>query len=108
MPAQIFSESATVVFVSMSADPDMSARGGIASAAEMRKMSRAMKRSPILAALACALALAGCVAVPAYEPTFAPPAAYVAPPAVAVQPVIAFQPYVYAHWGHYYRGPYGR
>jgi hypothetical protein len=25
-----------------------------------------------------------------------------------VQPVVAFQPYVYAHWGHYYRGPYYR
>ena len=87
----------------------MSARSGIASAAGMRKMSRAMRPNPIPATFVCALTLAGCAAAPAYEPTYAPPAAYAAPPAaVAAQPVSAFQPYVYAHWGHYYRGPYYR
>ena len=60
-----------------------------------------MKKTLMLATLGAAFPLCGCVAVPAYEPTYAPPAAvYVAPPAVVVQP------YLYAHWGHYYRGPY--
>lgn len=61
-------------------------------------------RNLLLATIGTALTLAGCVAVPAYEPTYAPPpaAVYVAPPAVVVQP------YLYAHWGHYYRGPYYR
>lgn len=68
-----------------------------------------MKRALILASTGAAALLAGCVAVPAYEPTYAPPAGVVvAPPVVTVQPVVAFQPYVYAHWGHYYRGPYYR
>ena len=54
-------------------------------------------------AIAGSILLTGCVAVPVAEPTYAPPAAvYVAPPAVVVQP------YLYAHWGHYYRGPYYR
>ena len=68
-----------------------------------------MKRTLMLATIGCAFLLAGCVAVPAYGPAYGPnyapppgPVAYVAPPAVVVQP------YVYAHWGHYYRGPYYR
>lgn len=66
-----------------------------------------MKKTLMLATISTStgLLLAGCVAVPAYEPSYGPPppaAAYVAPPMVVVQP------YVYAHWGHYYRGPYYR
>ncbi|HYM27871.1 MAG TPA: hypothetical protein VET66_06960 [Steroidobacteraceae bacterium] len=64
-----------------------------------------MKKILILATTVSATLLSGCVAVPAYEPTYGPPppaAVVVAPPAVVVQP------YLYAHWGHYYRGPYYR
>jgi PBP1b-binding outer membrane lipoprotein LpoB len=64
-----------------------------------------MKKTLMLATIGSAFLLAGCVAVPAYEPAYAPPpppVAYVAPPTVVVQP------YLYAHWGHYYRGPYYR
>lgn len=64
-----------------------------------------MRRTLMLATIGSAFLLAGCVAVPAYEPTYAPP-----PPAavVAPAPVVVVQPYLYAHWGHYYRGPYHR
>jgi hypothetical protein len=63
-----------------------------------------MRRTLTLAVSGSALLLAGCVAVPAYEPTYGPaaPAVVVAPPAVVVQPYLA------AHWGYYYRGPYAR
>jgi len=69
-----------------------------------------MKRTLMLATISTGFLLAGCVAVPAYgpayEPTYAPPP----PPRAAVMapPVVVVQPYVYAHWGHYYRGPYYR
>lgn len=61
-----------------------------------------MKRFLLLASIGSTALLCACVAVPAYEPTYGPPAPAigVAPPAVVVQP------YLYAHWGHYYRGPY--
>jgi hypothetical protein len=63
-----------------------------------------MKMTLMLAMIGTSALLSGCVAVPvAYEPTYAPPpGVVVAPPAVVVQP------YLYAHWGHYYRGPYHR
>ncbi|HUK06069.1 MAG TPA: hypothetical protein VLV90_13425 [Burkholderiales bacterium] len=59
----------------------------------------------ILATIGSAALLSGCVAVPAYEPTYGPP-----PPApvVVAPPALVVQPYLYAHWGHYYRGPYYR
>ena len=65
-----------------------------------------MKKTLMLATISTGCLLAGCVAVPAYyEPTYAPP-----PPraAVVAPPVVVVQPYVSAHWGHYYRGPYYR
>src|SRR5512139_3368945 len=63
-----------------------------------------MKKNLMLAAIGTTALLSGCVAVPvAYEPTYAPPPAVVVAP-----PVVTVQPYLYAHWGHYYRGPYWR
>ena len=61
-----------------------------------------MKRTLLLALFGAAQLLPGCVAVPAYEPTYAPPA----PAVVVAPPAVVAQPYLYAHWGHYYRGPY--
>ena len=74
-----------------------------------------MKKTLMLATIGSALLLAGCVAVPAYGPAYAPdyeaayappPGAYVAPPVVVAPPTVVVQPYLAAHWGHYYRGPY--
>jgi hypothetical protein len=85
----------------MSADPDMSARGGIVNARAMRKMSRAMTKTNLLAAISAASLLAGCAAEPAH-PTTAP-VTVASPPAADV-----VQPYLQAHTGHYFRGPYYR
>ncbi len=63
-----------------------------------------MKRALVHVAIATTALLSGCVAVPAYEPTYAPPA----PAVVVVPPAVVVHPYIYAHWGAYYRGPYGR
>ena len=67
-----------------------------------------MKKTLRLATISAGtgLLLAGCVAVPAYDPTYGPPP----PPraAVVAPPVVVVQPYVSAHWGYYYRGPYQR
>lgn len=63
-----------------------------------------MKRTLTFAAIGSAALLAGCVAAPVYEPTYAPPA----PAVVVTPPAVALQPYLYAHWGYYYRGPYVR
>jgi hypothetical protein len=63
-----------------------------------------MKRTLTLAVFGCAVLLSGCIAVPAYEPTYGPPA----PAAVVAPPVVVVQPYLSAHWGYYYRGPYAR
>ncbi len=60
-----------------------------------------MQRTLMLAAIGTAALLSGCVAAPAYEPTYAPPA----PDVVAAPPAAVVQPYLYAHWGSYYRGP---
>jgi starvation-inducible outer membrane lipoprotein len=66
-----------------------------------------MKKTLMLATITTGFLLSGCVAVPAhYEPTYAPPAPHAA--VVAPPPVVVVQPYVHAHWGHYYRGPYYR
>ncbi len=63
-----------------------------------------MKRALVHVAIVMTALLSGCIAVPAYEPTYAPPA----PAFVVAPPAVVVQPYLYAHWGSYYRGHYGR
>lgn len=72
-----------------------------------------MKKTLMLATIGSAFLLAGCVAAPAYAPDYEaayapPPGAYATPPVVVAPPTVVVQPYLAAHWGHYYRGPYYR